>query len=57
MFISDRHGSIQKVVANIFPRAEYGACVWYVEMNLKNKFKSKSVISIFNEATRAYKIS
>ncbi|KAL5552185.1 hypothetical protein UlMin_002361 [Ulmus minor] len=26
-------------------------------MNLKNKFKSKSVVSIFNEAARAYKIS
>ena len=26
-------------------------------MNLKNKFKNKSVISIFNEVARAYKIS
>ncbi|KAL5555055.1 hypothetical protein UlMin_037291 [Ulmus minor] len=57
MFISNRHGSIQKAVAKIFLRAIYGACVWHVEKNMKNKFKSKSAISIFNEAARAYKIS
>ena len=57
VFISDRHGSIQKAMANVFLRALYRAYVWHVEMNLKNKFKSKSVISIFNEAARAYKIS
>ena len=57
VFISDKHGSIQKTMANVFPRALYGACVWYVEINLKNKFKSKSAISIFNEAARAYMIS
>ena len=56
VFISDRHGSIQKVVANVFPIALYGACVWHLEINLKNKFKNKSVISIFNKAVRAYKI-
>ncbi|KAL5580747.1 hypothetical protein UlMin_013189 [Ulmus minor] len=41
----------------MFTKAIYGACVWHVKINLKNKFKSKSVISIFNEAVRAYKIS
>ena len=43
-------------MANFFPRAVYGACVWHVEMNLKNKFKSKNVIFIVNESARAYKI-
>ena len=44
-------------MAKVFLRVVYGACVWHVEMNLKNKFKSKNVISIFNEVARAYKIS
>ena len=36
VFISDRHPSIQKGVAAIFPQATYGACYWYVGQNLKS---------------------
>ena len=57
MFISDRHPSIQKGVATVFPRATYGACYWHIGQSLRNRFKSKGVNTLFNQAVKAYKLS
>ncbi|KAL5561311.1 hypothetical protein UlMin_031058 [Ulmus minor] len=57
VFISDRHPSIQKGVATVFPQVTYGACYWHVGQNLKNRFKSKDANTIFNQAAEAYKLS
>ena len=57
VFISNRHPSIQKGVAVVFPQAIYGACYWHVGQNLKNRFKSRGANTILNQATEAYKLS
>jgi len=35
VFISDRHGSIIKRVADVFPKASHGHCVWHLSLNIK----------------------
>ena len=40
-----------------YPEITHGLCGFHMNMNLKNRFKSKVVCNLFHEASRAYRQS
>ncbi|KAL5565694.1 hypothetical protein UlMin_028858 [Ulmus minor] len=42
VIVSDRHRSISSAIAEAFPRAFHGICIYHLLNNLKTKFKSKT---------------
>ena len=52
--VSDRHSSIEKVVRKVFPHASHGVYTYHLKKNLKMRFKSVEVHTLFNEAAGEY---
>ena len=41
VFISDRHGSIEKAITAVFPEVSHDVCIHHVSMNLKARFRMR----------------
>ncbi|RVX11356.1 hypothetical protein CK203_019691 [Vitis vinifera] len=54
--ISNRHGSIEKAVHEVFPFSRHGVCTYHVGQNLKTKFKNPIIHKFFHDATHAYRV-
>ena len=54
--ISDRHGSIEKVVHKVVPYVRHGVCTYHVGQNSKTKFKNPIIHKFFHDATHAYRV-
>ena len=52
--VSDRHGSIEKVVQKLFLHASHGVCTYHLGQNLKTKFKNVVVHKLFHDVAHAY---
>nr|XP_028949183.1 uncharacterized protein LOC103401792 [Malus domestica] len=58
VFVSDRHGSIGKVVQTVFPEAYHGACMYHVAGNMRNKFgDDETMFKLYYTAAKAYLVS
>ncbi|XP_038887218.1 uncharacterized protein LOC120077407 [Benincasa hispida] len=57
VIISDRHISIVKAVARIFPDAFHALCIYRIRNNLLDKFKNKNIIPHFYLLAKAYRMS
>ena len=55
--ISDRHGSIEKVVHKVVPHARHGVYTYHVGQNLKTKFKNSTIHKLFHDIVHVYLIS
>ena len=55
--VSDRHGSIEKIVQKLFPHASHGVCTYHLGQNLKTKFKNVNVHKLFHDVAHAYRMS
>ncbi|XP_010533352.1 PREDICTED: uncharacterized protein LOC104809156 [Tarenaya hassleriana] len=57
VFISDRHASILRTIAKIFPLAKHGICVYHLLKNIRTRFKSRKIVDLVREAAMAYTTS
>ncbi|XP_038884809.1 protein FAR-RED ELONGATED HYPOCOTYL 3-like [Benincasa hispida] len=57
VIISNRHISIAKAIARIFPSAFHALCIYHIRNNLLDKFKNEDIIPHFYLAAKAYRIS
>ena len=60
VFISDRHGSIEKAITAVFPEASHGVCIHHVSMNLKARFRMRpkdmdNFMATYFTAAKAYR--
>ena len=55
--ISDRHGSIEKVVHKVVPYVRHGVYTYHVGQNLKTKFKNSTIHKLFHDIVHVYRIS
>ncbi|XP_038889310.1 protein FAR-RED ELONGATED HYPOCOTYL 3-like [Benincasa hispida] len=56
VIISDRHISIAKAVASIFPDAFHALCIYHIWNNLVDKFKNRNIIPHFYLVAKAYRM-
>ncbi|KAL3646052.1 hypothetical protein CASFOL_011232 [Castilleja foliolosa] len=54
VIISDRHKSIMKGVADVFPDAVHGICIFHLKMNVAAKFKRVDVAALLYKAGKTY---
>ncbi|KAL3655614.1 hypothetical protein CASFOL_000010 [Castilleja foliolosa] len=54
VIISDRHKSIMKGVADVFPDAVHGICLFHLKMNVAAKFKKVDVAALLFKAGKTY---
>ncbi|KAL3649199.1 hypothetical protein CASFOL_005602 [Castilleja foliolosa] len=54
VIISDRHKSIMKRVADVFPDAVHGICLFHLKMNVAAKFKKVDVAALLFKAGKTY---
>ena len=55
--ISNRHGSIEKIIHKAFSHVRHGVCTYHVGQNLKTKFKNPTIHKLFHDAAHAYCVS
>ncbi|KAM3305123.1 hypothetical protein P3S67_011989 [Capsicum chacoense] len=53
--LSDRHPAIANAITNIYPDCQHGICIYHTEKNLRKRYFSNVVLSLFYNATTAYK--
>ncbi|KAF3654589.1 hypothetical protein FXO38_13908 [Capsicum annuum] len=53
--LSNRHPSIANVVANVYPECQHGICIYHMEKNLRKRYFSDVVLSLFYNAATTYK--
>lgn len=57
VIISDRHKSIDKAAATIFPSAHHGVCCQHLRQNFVSKFKKGLIEATYWKAAKAYRVS
>ncbi|CAA7031775.1 unnamed protein product [Microthlaspi erraticum] len=55
-FISDRHFSIGKALAKVYPRASHGICIHHMLNNVISYFHGKGVVGLVEKASKAYRV-
>ncbi|XP_022891826.1 uncharacterized protein LOC111406670 [Olea europaea var. sylvestris] len=55
-FVTDRGQSIINGIAEVFPCAHHGYCMYYIQGNLKTRYRGKGIISHYRRAIEAYRI-
>ncbi|KAM3221756.1 hypothetical protein P3L10_021026 [Capsicum annuum] len=51
----DRHPAIANAIANVYPECQHGICIYQMEKNLRKRYFSDVVLSLFYNATTTYK--
>ncbi|KAM3344049.1 hypothetical protein P3S68_026140 [Capsicum galapagoense] len=56
--LSNRHPAIANVITNVYPECQYGICIYHVEKNLRKRYFSDVVLSLFyNAATHTNELN
>ncbi|XP_022853663.1 uncharacterized protein LOC111375107 [Olea europaea var. sylvestris] len=55
-FVTDRGQSIINSIAEVFPNAHHGYCMYHIQGNLKILYRGKDIVSLFRRVTKAYNI-
>ncbi|XP_022874159.1 uncharacterized protein LOC111392982 [Olea europaea var. sylvestris] len=55
-FVTDRGQSIINGIAEVFPDAHHGYCIYYIQGNLKTRYRGKDIVLLFRRVTEAYSI-
>ncbi|XP_022841969.1 uncharacterized protein LOC111365661 [Olea europaea var. sylvestris] len=53
-FVTDREQSIINGIAEVFPEAHHGYCMYHIQGNLKTKYRGNGVVALFRRAAEAY---
>ncbi|XP_022861879.1 uncharacterized protein LOC111382206 [Olea europaea var. sylvestris] len=53
-FVTDREQSIINGIAEIFPEAHHGYCMYHIQGNLKTRYRGNGVVALFRRAAEAY---
>ncbi|XP_022883239.1 uncharacterized protein LOC111399992 [Olea europaea var. sylvestris] len=53
-FVIDRGQSIINGIAEVFPEAHHGYCMYHIQENLKTKYQGKGIVTLFRRAAEAY---
>ncbi|XP_022865572.1 uncharacterized protein LOC111385421 [Olea europaea var. sylvestris] len=53
-FVTDRGHSIINGIAEVFPEAHPGYCMYHIRGNLKTMYRGKSIVALFRRAAEAY---
>ncbi|XP_047268062.1 uncharacterized protein LOC107859281 [Capsicum annuum] len=53
--LSYRHPSIANIITNVYPECQHGICIYHKEKNLRKRYFSDVVLSLFYNAATAYK--
>lgn len=54
--ISDRHGSISRAIAKVYPLASRGVCTYHLRKNVLLKFRGKEAYRLVKKAASAYRV-
>ena len=54
-FVSDRNSSIAKAIANVYPQAHHGICIYHLLNNVVTYFSGKGVAGLVAKASKAYR--
>jgi hypothetical protein len=53
-FVTDRGQSIINGIAEVFPEAHHGYCMYHIQGNLKTRYRGTGIVSLFRRAAEAY---
>ncbi|XP_022891932.1 uncharacterized protein LOC111406789 [Olea europaea var. sylvestris] len=53
-FVTDRGQSIINGIAEVFPEAHHGYCMYHIQGNLKTRYRGNGVVALFRRAAEAY---
>ncbi|XP_022891999.1 uncharacterized protein LOC111406866 [Olea europaea var. sylvestris] len=53
-FVTDRGQSIINGIAEVFPEAHHGYCMYHIQGNLKTRYRGSGVVALFRRAAEAY---
>ncbi|KAM3270070.1 hypothetical protein P3S67_029976 [Capsicum chacoense] len=53
--LSDHHPTIANTVVNVYPKCQHGICIYHMEKNLRKKYFSDVVLSLFYNVAITYK--
>ncbi|KAM3282632.1 hypothetical protein P3S67_026277 [Capsicum chacoense] len=53
--LSDHHPAIANAIANVYPECQHKICIYHMEKNLRKKYFSDVVPSLFYNAATTYK--
>ncbi|KAM3304016.1 hypothetical protein P3S67_015048 [Capsicum chacoense] len=53
--LSDHHSAIANTIANVYPECQHGICIYHMEKNLRKRYLSNVVLSLFYNAAITYK--
>ncbi|CAA3012848.1 uncharacterized protein LOC111398915 [Olea europaea var. sylvestris] len=57
VFVSDQNNSIASAIKTAFPQSHHGYCMGHMENNIKSKFHTTGILSLFKSAAQAYCVS
>lgn len=55
-FVTDRGQSLINAIAEVFPEAHHGYCMWHIQGNLKTRYRGQGIVSLFRKAAEAYSV-
>ncbi|XP_022847660.1 uncharacterized protein LOC111370206 [Olea europaea var. sylvestris] len=53
-FVTDRGQSIINGIAEVFPEAHHGYCMYHIQGNLKTRYRGSGIVALFRRAAEAY---
>ncbi|XP_022883421.1 uncharacterized protein LOC111400226 [Olea europaea var. sylvestris] len=53
-FVTDRGQSIINGIAEVFPEAHHGYCMYHIQGNLKTRYRGNGIVALFRRAEEAY---
>ncbi|XP_022899554.1 uncharacterized protein LOC111412920 [Olea europaea var. sylvestris] len=53
-FVTDRGQSIINGIAEVFPEAHHGYCMYDIQGNLKTRYRGSGIVALFRRAAEAY---
>lgn len=55
-FVTDRGQSLINAIAEVFPEAHHGYCMYHIQGNLKTRYRGQGIVSLFRRAAEAYSV-
>ncbi|KAM3266509.1 hypothetical protein P3L10_003503 [Capsicum annuum] len=53
--LSDHHPTIANAIVNVYPECQHGICIYHTKKNLRKRYFSDVVLSLFYNAATTYK--